>query len=68
MKLTEASVKNARPGDKPKKLTNGDRLFLFGSPAGGKLRWLVCRLTANKNFSASGPILPLLTRGKYCVS
>lgn len=34
--LTDIDVKNARPGEKPKKLTDGAGLFLLVTPKGGK--------------------------------
>jgi integrase len=34
MKLTDTAVRNARPGDRPKKLFDGDGLYLFVSPTG----------------------------------
>ena len=36
--LTDAKVRNAKPGAKPYKLTDSNRLFLLVMPAGGKLR------------------------------
>ena len=34
MKLTDTAVRNARPGDRPRKLFDGDGLYLFVSPTG----------------------------------
>lgn len=52
MKLTDINVKNARPRDKPQKMSDGDGLFLFISPAGGKLWRLAYRFNGKqKNLS-----------------
>ncbi|NKJ01835.1 integrase arm-type DNA-binding domain-containing protein [Novosphingobium sp. SG707] len=40
MALTETAIRNAKPKDKPYKLSDSGGLFLFISPAGGKL-WRV---------------------------
>ena len=40
MKLTEAKVKNAKPGDRRLKIADGSGLYLLVTPEGGKLwRW-----------------------------
>jgi hypothetical protein len=38
--LTDAKVRTAKPRPKPYKIADGNRLFLFVTPSGGKLwRW-----------------------------
>ena len=37
MPLTDTAIRQAKPGDKPKRLTDGGGLYLEISPAGGKL-------------------------------
>lgn len=37
MSLTDTSIRNAKPGDKPKKLFDERGLFLLVQPSGGKL-------------------------------
>jgi hypothetical protein len=34
MKLTDTAIRNARPGDRPRKLFDGDGLYLFLSTTG----------------------------------
>lgn len=36
MKLTDAAIRNAKPSDKPKKLSDGGGLYLEVAPSGGK--------------------------------
>ena len=36
MPLTDASIRNAKPGDKPRSVSDGRGLSLFIQPAGGK--------------------------------
>ncbi len=42
--LTDAQVRNAKPGEKPQKLFDGHGLFLLVTPAGGKLWRLKYRM------------------------
>lgn len=37
MALTELQIRNAKPGGKPYKLSDAGGLFLYVTPAGGKL-------------------------------
>jgi len=37
MALTDLAIRNAKPSTKPQKLSDGSNLYLFVSPAGGKL-------------------------------
>lgn len=37
MSLTDTTIRNAKPSNKPQKLFDGNGLYLFISPAGGKL-------------------------------
>jgi hypothetical protein len=36
LKLTDTAIRNARPGDRPRKLFDGDGLYLFISTTGHK--------------------------------
>lgn len=45
MSLSDVKVRNAKPGPKPYKIADGDGLFLFVTPAGGKywrLKYFFC--------------------------
>ena len=37
MALTDFAIRNAKPGDRPQKLSDGGNLYLLVTPAGGKL-------------------------------
>ncbi len=37
MALTDATIRNAKPGEKPRKLTDGDGLYILLTPAGSRL-------------------------------
>ncbi|MCH7880152.1 MAG: DUF4102 domain-containing protein, partial [Proteobacteria bacterium] len=43
MPLTDTAIKNAKPGDKPRKLYDSGGLYLEVSPKGGKWWRLKCR-------------------------
>ncbi len=54
MKLTDVAIRNAKPGDKPVKMADGQGLFLFVTPAGGKLWRLKYRLDGREKLLAIG--------------
>ena len=62
MKLIETKVKKARPGEKPKKLTDGDGLFLFVSSSGGKLWRLAYRFNGKQELLSFGPYPAILLK------
>ena len=54
MPLTDAAIRNAKPSEKPLKLTDGGGLYLEVTPAGGK-HWRYCfRLAGRENLFAIG--------------
>lgn len=54
MALTEVAVRNAKPGEKPYKLTDGGGLFLSVTPSGGKLWRLKFRFGGREKLLALG--------------
>jgi integrase len=54
MALTAIAVKNAKPGDKPLKLSDGEGMFLFVTPAGGKLWRLKYRFGGKEKLLSLG--------------
>ncbi|MFM2272836.1 MAG: hypothetical protein RL702_1901 [Pseudomonadota bacterium] len=54
MKLTDVAIRNAKPGEKPVKMADGQGLFLFVTPAGGKLWRLKYRLDGREKLLAIG--------------
>lgn len=54
MALTDVAVRNAKPGDKPYKLTDGAGMFLLVTPAGGKLWRLKYRVDGREKLLAIG--------------
>jgi len=54
MKLTDVAIRNAKPGEKPLKMADGQGLFLFVTPAGGKLWRLKYRLDGREKLLAIG--------------
>lgn len=55
MALSELAVKNAKPADKPYKLTDGEGLYLQVTPSGGKLWRLKYRFQGKEKLLALGP-------------
>jgi integrase len=54
MALTDVAIRNAKPGDKPYKLTDGAGMFLLVTPAGGKLWRLKYRVDGREKLLAIG--------------
>ena len=54
MPLTDAAIRNAKPADKPLKLTDGAGLYLEVTPAGGKHWRYRFRLAGKENLFAIG--------------
>ena len=54
MALTDVAIRNAKPGDKPFKLTDGAGMFLLVTPAGGKLWRLKYRIEGREKLLALG--------------
>ena len=54
MPLTDAAIRNAKPADKPLKLTDGAGLYLEVTPAGGKHWRYRFRLAGRENLFAIG--------------
>jgi len=54
MPLTDATIRNAKPADKPLKLTDGAGLYLEVTPAGGKHWRYRFRLAGRENLFAIG--------------
>ncbi|WP_374387434.1 tyrosine-type recombinase/integrase [Sandaracinobacter sp.] len=54
MALTDIAIRNAKPGDKPFKLTDGAGMFLLVTPAGGKLWRLKYRIEGREKLLALG--------------
>lgn len=61
MPLSDAQIRNAKPKDKPYKLTDGGGLFLLVTPAGGKLWRLKYRIGGKEKLLSLGqyPAVPL---------
>jgi integrase len=61
MKLTVAQIKNAKPGDKPRKIFDGGGLYIQVQPSGGKWWRLKYRLGGKEKLLALGtfPEVPL---------
>jgi hypothetical protein len=54
MALTDAKIRNTKPGDKPIKLTDGSGLYLEVRPAGAKLWRYRYRIAGKENVFAVG--------------
>lgn len=54
MALTDIAIRNAKPGDKPVKLTDGAGMFLLITSAGGKLWRLKYRIDGREKLLALG--------------
>lgn len=54
MALTDIAIRNAKPADKPVKLTDGAGMFLLVTPAGGKLWRLKYRIDGREKLLAIG--------------
>jgi integrase len=54
MALTDVAIRNAKPGLKPVKLTDGGGMFLLLTPAGGKLWRLKYRIDGREKLLAIG--------------
>lgn len=54
MPLTDVAIRNAKPGAKPIKLSDGNGMFLLVTPAGGKLWRLKYRLDGREKLLAMG--------------
>jgi hypothetical protein len=52
--LTDVAIRNAKPGAKPVKMTDGGGMFLLVTPAGGKLWRLKYRLDGKEKLLAIG--------------
>ncbi|MDG2002854.1 MAG: integrase arm-type DNA-binding domain-containing protein [Novosphingobium sp.] len=55
MALTDVAIRNAKPGVKPIKMTDGAGMFLLVTPAGGKLWRLKYRIDGREKLLAIGP-------------
>jgi len=53
-KLSATAVKQAKPGDKPRKLSDGGGLYLLVNPNGSKCWWLKYRLHGKKKTFSLG--------------
>lgn len=62
MALTDVAIRNAKPGEKPIKLTDGAGMFLLITPAGGKLWRLKYRVEGREK------LLAICTVGARCVA
>ena len=58
MALTETACKNAKPSDKPRKISDGGGLFLLIQPTGSKLWRQAYRFNGKQKRSATVPIRP----------
>ncbi len=54
MPLTDIAIRNAKPGAKPVKMADGQGLFLFVTPAGGKLWRLKYRMEGKEKLLSIG--------------
>ena len=54
MPLSDTTIKNAKPGDKPRKLSDEKGLYLFVTPAGGKLWRMQYRFAGKQKLLAFG--------------
>ena len=54
MALTDVAIKNAKPGAKPVKITDGSGMFLLVTPTGGKLWRLKYRIDGREKLLAIG--------------
>ena len=57
MKLTDAKVKNAKPGDRPQRFSDGGGMFLEVTPKGAKY-WRLAYRFHGKQKLRSGPRRP----------
>ncbi|MXO55571.1 tyrosine-type recombinase/integrase [Pontixanthobacter gangjinensis] len=54
MALTDTSIRNTKPGLKPRKLADGEGMFLLVTPAGGKLWRLKYRIDGREKLLSMG--------------
>ena len=54
MALTDVAIRNAKPGPKPVKLSDGGGMHLLVTPAGGKLWRLKYRIDGREKLLAIG--------------
>jgi Arm DNA-binding domain len=54
MPLTDTTVRSAKAGHKPRKISDGGGLFLLVQPGGGKLWRLACRFGGKQQTQALG--------------
>ena len=54
--LTETAVRNAKPGKRPRKISDGGGLFLLVQPTGGKLWRLAYRFAGKQKLLAIGSL------------
>jgi hypothetical protein len=54
MALTELQIRNAKPGGKPYKLSDSGGLFLYVTPAGGKLWRVKFRISGKEKLLSLG--------------
>jgi len=59
--LTDVKIRQAKAGNKPTKLTNGNGLYLLVNPSGSRLWRYKYRIAGNENLSAIGDY-PTLSR------
>jgi kynurenine formamidase len=53
MPLSDTAIRNAKPGDKAKKMFDGGGLYLEVAPSGG--RWWRCWIVDNDTFNSGAP-------------
>lgn len=53
--LTDAAIRKAKPSDKPRKLTDGEGLYLYLTPAGGKFWRFKYRFGGKERLLSIGP-------------
>ncbi len=63
MALTDVAIRNAKPGEKAVKLTDGGGMFLLVTPAGGKLWRLKYRVDGREKLLAMG-VYPEISLGE----
>ncbi|WP_341771230.1 Arm DNA-binding domain-containing protein [Burkholderia ambifaria] len=54
MPLTDVEIRQAKAGNKPTKLTDGNGLYLLVNPSGSKLRRYKYRIVGKENLFAIG--------------
>ncbi|WP_341770556.1 Arm DNA-binding domain-containing protein [Burkholderia ambifaria] len=62
MPLTDVEIRQAKAGNKPTKLTDGNGLYLLVNPSGSKLRRYSTELLGKKISSRSADLPPVLVR------